>query len=143
MKTDYPDTAYAQFAALHLARIDVVSGDLDAAEAELRWVLTRNPAAEIEQLTQLRLARVIAARGDPAGALEIVTGADAGTYAPAYAEAEGDFHQQLGDREAAVSAYERALSLAAATSVGASETLRLKLNALSPVPAREIAALEE
>ena len=143
MKTDHPNTTYAQFAALHLARIDVVSGDLEAAEAQLRWVLTQNPAMEIEQLTQVRLARVIAARGDPAAALDIVAGAEAGAYAPAYAEAEGDFHHQLGDTAAAVEAYERAVSLAAATRSGASETLRLKLSTLSPVPAREIAALEE
>ena len=61
----------------------------------------------------------------------------------AYAEAEGDFHQQLGNTDAAIAAYERALSLSAATDSGIGESLQLKLKALSPVPARELAALEE
>ena len=143
IKADYPGSTYAQFAALHLARIDVIAGDLESAESELRWVLTQNPSPEIEQLAQLRLARVIASGGNPAEALIIVTSTEAGAYAPAYAEAEGDFHLQLEDTDAAVAAYERAVSLAAATRSGASETLQLKLQALTPVPARELAVSEE
>lgn len=143
IKAEYPSSTYAQFAALHLARIHVVDGNLEGAEQELRWVLTQGPASEIEQLTQLRLARVMAARGDAAGALVIVTATEAGAYAPAYAEAEGDFQQQIGDIDAAIAAYQRAATLAAANRTGISDTLQLKLNALLPVPARELAAAEE
>ena len=143
IKSDFAGSTYAQFAALHLARIDVVAGDLDSAEQELRWVLTQGPAPELEQLAQLRLARVMAAKGDPAGALVIVTATEAGAYAPAYAEAEGDFQQQLGDTDAAIAAYEKALRLSADTRTGISDSLQLKINALSPVPARELAATEE
>ena len=36
LKTDYPGTTYAQFAALHLAKLAVARDDLAAAEQELR-----------------------------------------------------------------------------------------------------------
>ena len=58
-------------------------------------------------------------------------------------EVEGDIYSQLGDTDKAISAYERALSLAAAGNIGAGEGLRLKLRALNPIPAREVAAVED
>jgi predicted negative regulator of RcsB-dependent stress response len=143
LKEDFPGTAYAQFAALHLARLAVVDQDLGIAESELRWVLTRSPEPEIRQLTELRLARVMAAQQRVPEALNIVAGADAGSYASAYAEAEGDFLLQLGDDPGAISAYQRAMALSADSGAGASEALQLKLQTLQPVPARELAALEE
>lgn len=138
---DYPSTTYAHFARLHLARMAVLDGDYDAAEAELRQVLTASPPQEIEQITQLRLARVIAAKGNPQGGLEIITSAEPGSFAPAYAEAEGDMQLQMGNDSAAIAAFERAASLAAAAGSGASEALQLKLQTLTPVPARELPQL--
>ena len=52
-------------------------------------------------------------------------------------------HLDLGDTASAIAAYERALGLAAAGNGGASEALRLKLSALTPIPARELAAAEQ
>jgi len=143
LKDDFPDSVYASFAALHLARLAAAEDRLTEAEAELRWVLTKNPKPEIRLVAELRLARVIAAQGRPEEALNIIAGIDAGTYAPAYAELEGDIQRQLGNAEAAIAAYQRALALAAATSAGPSEVLQLKLQALIPVPARELAVLED
>ncbi len=143
LKAEYPSSTYAQFAALHLARIAVVEGRLEDAESELRWVLTQGPAAEVSLLAELRLARVKAAMGESQVALGILGAAEPGAYAAAYAEAEGDVHLDLGDNAQAIAAYERALALAAASEGGASEALRLKLSSLSPVPARELAAAEQ
>ncbi len=143
LKAEYPSSTYAQFAALHLARIAVVDGRLQDAESELRWVLTQGPATEVALLAELRLARVKAAMGENQAALDILGAAEPGAYAAAYAEAEGDVYLDLGDEAQAIAAYERALALAAASEVGASEALRLKLSYLSPVPARELAAAEQ
>ncbi|MEE4191491.1 MAG: tetratricopeptide repeat protein [Halieaceae bacterium] len=143
LKGTYPSSTYAQFAALHLARIAVVEGRLEDAEAELRWVLTQGPAPELALLAELRLARVKAALGDSQAALEILAAAQPGAFAAAYAEAEGDIYLDLGDSASAIAAYERALGLAVASQGGASEALRLKLSALTPVPARELAAAAE
>lgn len=138
LKTEFPDSAYARFAALHLARLAVMNDDLDSAERELRWVLTTNTAAEINALVELRLARVVAAQGDLPAALQILAAAQAGAYAPAYAEVQGDIYQQQGDNELALEAYQRAIELAAASGTGASESLQLKAQVLSPLPARRV-----
>jgi len=135
----YPGTTYAQFAALHLARLSVAENDLEAAEQRLRAVLTDSPGDEIRLVAQLRLARVVAARGNPQGGLDILAATEAGAFEPAFAEAEGDMHQMLGSTDEAIAAYERAVTLSAASGSGASETLQLKLSALTPMPARESA----
>ena len=139
IKADFPGSSYAQFAALHLARLAIEEGDLAAGEEELRWVLTNNPATEIQLIAELRLARVTAARGNPQGGLEIIAAAEAGAYKPAFAEAEGDMYQQLGEPGKAIEAYERS----AALGMGTNETLQLKLRSLTPVPARAPAAEPE
>lgn len=147
LKKDHSGSAYAGFAALHLARLAVMEDDLAAAEEELRWVLTAKPAEEVRMLAELRLARVVAARGNLDGSLEILLVDETGAYEPAYAEARGDIYQQLGEREKAIEAYQAALALAAASGGGAGDSLQLKLQALTPVPARELsveeAALED
>lgn len=137
LKTDFSASTYAQFAALHLARLNVSADLLADAEEELRWVLAQSPAPEIQLVTQLRLARVVAARGDTATALKLVTVDDAGAFAASYAEAEGDFLLAADDPAAARIAYERAQILQAGAAA-ASGPLQLKLDSLTPVPAREL-----
>jgi predicted negative regulator of RcsB-dependent stress response len=143
LKTDYPGSTYAQFAALHLAKMAVAENDLDTAEEELRWVLTTGPAQEIKQLTQLRLARVKAAQGDTTTALAILETEDSGSYAASYAEVEGDVYMQLGESDQARAAYERASSLALAVGSTASRSLQLKLESLNPVPPRQVVQAAE
>ena len=136
IKQDFAGSIYAQFATLHLAREAVLAGDLAAAEAQLRQLLSAGPASTMTQLIELRLARVMAAQGKLSAALEIVQRAPAGTWQPAYAEVEGDIYRQLGEPGQAVSAYERAVALTAATAADSSASLQLKLQALTPIPAR-------
>ena len=114
IKTDHARSSYAQFAALHLARMAALEGDLAGAEAELRWVLGRaDKGSDSYQLAQLRLARVLASAGDAEQALSILDGADAGAYQSAYSVARGDAMLMLGRAEEARLAYAQALSLAA------------------------------
>jgi predicted negative regulator of RcsB-dependent stress response len=138
LKSDYSGSVYAQFASLHLARLAVMEDDLESAERELRVVLTMNPPPEVRVLAELRLARVVAARGNPQGGMEILNTAQVGAYEPAYAEARGDMHVQMGEADLAVKAYQRAVALAAAAGTGAGESLQLKLQSLTPIPAREV-----
>ncbi len=143
LKSEYSGSTYAQFASLHLARLNVIEGDLVAAERELRDVLAAGPAAAVRVLTELRLARVVAAGGQPAAAMEILDAAEAGAYEPAYAEARGDMYVQMGQPDMAVTAYEEATALAAASEAEASQSLQFKLQALTPRPARPVASPEE
>ena len=114
IKTDFARSSYAQFAALHLARMAAMDGRLDEAESELRWVLGRaDKGSDTYQVAQLRLARVLASAGDGQQALSILDGTDAGSYQAAYAVARGDILLLLERNDEARQAYTQALALAA------------------------------
>ncbi|MDG2135384.1 MAG: tetratricopeptide repeat protein [Luminiphilus sp.] len=105
LKSEHSGSTYAHFAAMLEARIAVEAEDLERAEASLRWALSvGDPHSDIGQLIQLRLARVMAARGSEEEALAILDrGGDA--YPVAYAQAEGDIHLAAGRAEEALVAY--------------------------------------
>jgi predicted negative regulator of RcsB-dependent stress response len=136
LKEDYPGTTYAQFAGLHLARQAVDAGELDDAEAQLRWVLGKaDKGGDVATVAELRLARVLAAKGDPEQALAILKQADDGTYGAAYAVARGDILLALGRDDEAGQAYGVAQAMAAGAGAQLSGgTLDQKLQSIAPVP---------
>lgn len=111
LKTDFPNLAYAQFAALFNAKIAIQQNDLAGAESELRWVLDHKPSPEIKATTQLRLARVLHAKGDDNAALVLLDGNDVGSYGGAYMQLRGDIELARGNIEASKTAYEKAQEL--------------------------------
>ncbi len=111
LKKDFSSTTYAQFAALYKAKLAVQDSDLGAAEAELRWVLEHKPAPEIKWLAQLRLARVLHAKGDSKSALALLDENTAGGYAAAVLQVKGDIANASGDVAGARSAYQKAREL--------------------------------
>ena len=144
LKSDYAGSTYAQFAALQLARGAVEAGDLATAEAELRWVLGKaDRGSDVARVAELRLARVLAAKGEAEQALAVLAQADEGTYGSAYAVARGDILLGLGRDEEARQAYTsaRAMGAGEASRLGQG-TLQQKLQSLNPVPARELAVAE-
>jgi predicted negative regulator of RcsB-dependent stress response len=141
LKAEHEGTAYAQFAALQLARSAVEAGELERAEQELRWVLARaDRGDDVARVTELRLARVLAARGELEQALAILEQADAGPYAGAYALARGDVLMAMERNEEATRAYALAQSLGGGVMPGQSGTVDQKLQSLNPVPARQVEA---
>jgi predicted negative regulator of RcsB-dependent stress response len=142
LKNRYAGSAYANFAALHLARLAAQGDDLPGAERELRWVLSQSPDPDTRQVTELRLARVMAAQGDTDAALAIIAAAEQGAYAASYALAEGDIFLQAGRRDEAREAYNRASLLVQQASAGqlALPSLQQKIQSLSPEPARQLPA---
>lgn len=108
LKDEYRGSTYAQFAALHLARLAVLAGQLDTAESELRWVLAMaDEGSDVQQVARLRLARVMAAAGQAEDALALLQ--ESGTdYTAAYAMARGDILLQLGREAEALTAFENA-----------------------------------
>lgn len=137
LKSDYSGTEYAKFAAMQLAAIAATDGDYDSAEQELRWALSAGDANdEMGKLIQLRLAKVLAAKGDEAGAMKILE-SDGGAYAPAYGEAKGDIHLAAGRIAQALAAYEsaQALKLDAGEAPGLLDTKVLSLRSRLAEPA--------
>ncbi|MEH6590612.1 MAG: tetratricopeptide repeat protein [Halioglobus sp.] len=140
LKSDHPDSSYAQFAALHLARLAVTNDDLTGAEAQLRWVLMRaENGGDIAQVAELRLARVLAAQGQLDAALEILQQATGTRYGASYAVARGDILLRQGHTDEARDAYLDAQILAAQGAGQVSlATVEQKLQSLNPIPARNI-----
>jgi predicted negative regulator of RcsB-dependent stress response len=139
---EYSGSTYAQFAALHLAAMAVRDDKLPEAEKQLRWVLAKAPkGSDAAQVAQLRLARVLAASGDSDQALVILNEASAGSYASAYAAAEGDILLAAGRNDEARESYQKALALAGSDGGRVNlPVLQQKMQNLSPVPGRAIDA---
>ena len=136
LKTEYDGSSYSQFAALQLASTAVIENDLSAAEGELRWVLARaDVGGDIARITQVRLARVLAAQGQQEQALAILDEADAGPYQASYALARGDILSSMGREQQALEAYRAARSLATADGQINLRSLEQKLQALGSITA--------
>jgi len=140
LKQDYSSSTYAQFAALLLARMAVVENDYAEAEAQLRWVLGKaDKGSDTAWIAQLRLARVLAARGDSEQALKILEQAGESPYQASYAVARGDILLGLNRQDEARQAYATAQALAGTDGSQVNlAMLNQKLQALNPVPARTV-----
>lgn len=137
LKSDFENSAYAKFAALFKAKLAVDENDLAQAETELKWVLAHKPSDEIRALTQLRLARVLHAKGDDNAALAQLDEAVAGSYAGAYLQLKGDIAQARGDLDAARAAYVRAQELEKKLATPINDPLlEMKLRDLQAEPAK-------
>jgi predicted negative regulator of RcsB-dependent stress response len=84
-------------------------------------------------LAHLRLAQVLWQQNKPDDALKQLD-ADAGTYAPLYAELRGDIKLSQGDRTAARGAYQQALQSLGTDAVGR-DGLQRKLDDLADAAA--------
>jgi predicted negative regulator of RcsB-dependent stress response len=139
VKDQHRGTTYAQLAALHLARMAVNSGDLAGAEEELRWVLAMaDSGSDMQRIAQLRLALVVAARGEPDSALAMLADPDP-AYAASYAMARGDILLGAGRDGEALEAFERAAATLDAD-VPLPQTLRDKLEYLQAERAATVEA---
>ena len=61
---------YAALTALELAKLKVDKADLEGARYYLQWVVDHTSSAPLKDVARLRLARVLLAKGDKAGALQ-------------------------------------------------------------------------
>lgn len=139
LKQDYGDTAYGHFAAALRAKLSVEMGDLDTAADALQWSLDNSSDEATQIITRLRLARVEAARGNFDLALKMVQEVDSGSHRAAYAEATGDFYVQLGDGEAAYSAYESAIAASQSADTTTRNVLALKISQVAPaIPSADV-----
>ena len=133
---EYASTPYAVDAALLLAKRAVDTGDLAAAEKQLRAAIELKPSAKITLLAKTRLARVLAARKQYPAALAVLDElGDDVAAAPLVAEVRGDILLLQGQRDAAGKAY-AAADAALAARDEARPVLDLKLADVGLTPAK-------
>ncbi|CBL45763.1 Hypothetical protein HDN1F_21800 [gamma proteobacterium HdN1] len=110
IKKDYPDSGYAIMAALQLARDKVDNNDAAAAEVELRWALDHKPNPALTTIINMRLARVLAMKGDIDGGLKVLEGIQPEAQRAEYEEVKGDLYYAKGDMTKAREAYQASMN---------------------------------
>ena len=108
LRESHAGETFADFASLQVAGAAVEAGNLVLARAELESVMASVELdSTLGQLVQLRLARVMAASGDEAGAVAILVQGSS-SFPASYAQALGDIHLAAGREAEALLAYESA-----------------------------------
>ena len=135
LRDDFSQSTYASFGALFAASQQVASHDLEAAEADLQWIIDNHGKGFMAKTdsgllltANLRLGRVILARGDAERALALVNSVAPQSFEAGYSELRGDIYLALGRRADARGAY-----LAAQEAGSLSDSLRMKLDDLARV----------
>jgi predicted negative regulator of RcsB-dependent stress response len=127
---------YLQHGRLALAAALARAGEPRAAIEQLELVLGEARDPQLALVARLRLARLWLAENEDERALRLVREVEAGAFAPALLEVEGDVLTARGDVAGAREAYSQALAGAAAMGpVIDEEFVRLKLEALEQGPA--------
>ena len=121
---------YAQGAAFYLAKSAVDAGNLDKAVTELQWILSSKPAVATEQLARVRLARVYVAKAAYAEAQAQIAQEPSKAFASEYAEVRGDILKAQGNKEAAATAYKKALETTDPQNQERSMVLQMKADEL-------------
>ncbi|MBO9479826.1 tetratricopeptide repeat protein [Salinisphaera sp. G21_0] len=139
LQKDHGSSQYAAFATLFLAQQQVQDNQLSAARASLEWVLAQKPAAEIQTMASVRLARVLISESSGNGqqALDILTRLNAGkSYEATVESAKGDAYLAVGDRKQAEMAYRKAVDAARENGLNR-PLLQLKLDDLAAMSPQE------
>jgi len=95
----YANSNYAALSALVLAKLKVDQSDLDGARFYFQWVVDHAAVASLKDVARLRLARVLLAKGDNAGALQAVGAVDMKNFAAPAQELKGDILLAMGKRD--------------------------------------------
>ena len=128
---EYPDSGYASYASLLKARLDVDNEDLDAAVANLQWVVEAGFNINTVDLAELRLARLAFTKGDLEGALAMLDGYK-GTFIAQYLTTKADILIAKGDDAAALEAYQAVKALNDMNAQQASDLLlNMKIDTLA------------
>lgn len=125
LKENFDSSVYAQYTALIQAKLFTESGEFDAAEAELEWVLEQEPTDRVATVTKLRLAKVKIAKGQADAALTGLSGLLSQGFDALVYEMQGDAFLQLGKKVEAAEAYANALEQAPISAGQSLLTLKL------------------
>lgn len=106
---EYPNTPYAQFAALLLAKMAVNKNNFNAAAKRLEWVIEKADFDAIKQTARIRLAEVYIAQKQPQKALSTLSTVNDQAYIGMINNIKGDAYAALHKTTLAKQAYETAL----------------------------------
>jgi predicted negative regulator of RcsB-dependent stress response len=128
----YGSTVYGGLAALAAAKAAFTTGDLEAAEKQLRWAAEHAKEPAQRDVARLRLAGVLLDQKKPDEALKQLDQKPQDGYAPLYADLKGDILATQGKKGEAAAAYRVALEKSDAASAYR-QVVEIKLDALGDV----------
>ena len=133
LRSEHNGSTYAKLGSLFAAQQFVRNDDLDAAETSLQWILDNEQGGLLSEAdegllltTNLRLGRIILAKGDAERALALLNNLDPKTFEAGYSELRGDIYATMGRNVDARDAY-----IAAQEAGSSSDALRMKMDELS------------
>tara|TARA_B110000858_G_scaffold153732_1_gene175285 strand:+ start:1381 stop:2058 length:678 start_codon:yes stop_codon:yes gene_type:complete len=133
LRSEHGGSTYAKLGSLFSAQQAVQNDDLDAAEIILQWILDNEQGGLLSKANEglmltanLRLGRIILAKGETERALALVNNLDPKTFEAGYSELRGDIYIAMGREVDARDAY-----VAAQQAGSNSDSLRMKLDELS------------
>jgi predicted negative regulator of RcsB-dependent stress response len=144
LKSDFPNSPYAVFAAMREAEIANQKGDPEGAYASLDWAWQHANVDALKAVVGVNLVRAQIARGKAQDALDLLDKLPKGGFDGANAELRGDALVALGRKDDARRAYTEAL-LALEPGAPARSFIEMKLSDLgaAPAPADKSAATEK
>lgn len=107
---EFPDTAYASFAALIAARAAVQAGDTGTARQHLQWVVDHAAFPELVPVARLRLAGLMLEARDYDGAMAELARIESPQFQGRASELQGDVHNARGNSAAAREAWQTVLA---------------------------------
>jgi predicted negative regulator of RcsB-dependent stress response len=127
--SDYPDTAWAQMAALVAADVYVDAGDPKAAKVPLQWAIDEAQDPAFRDEARLRLAAILLDEKAYDEALALLGQPSAASFASLFADRRGDLLVAQGKTGEARAAYRQALE-AMSLDNALRRLVQLKLDAL-------------
>ena len=110
LRHEYPDSAYAVFAAMRQADMANAGGDLKSAATDLEWAQEHAKTPALKALATINLARAKLGQNEADAALKLVDGLPKGDYTAIAADLRGDILVKLSRTDDARAAYQDALS---------------------------------
>lgn len=130
LKTEFPDSLYAQFGGLYLAKFAIEANNFEGAAAELKALVDAGQEGPVTFIAQVRLARVLIQQEKFDDALALVATTPEASFIAQYEEVKGDALFAKGESAKALKAYQTARS--AATSLGINtQALQRKIDDLA------------
>ncbi len=106
----YANTVYGEMAALMLAREASSKKNFPEAIKQLNWVLAHSAVPALEQITRIRLARVLIADHQAQKAISTLEKVEDSSFNGLTDEVKGDAYLELGNTSMARQSYQQALS---------------------------------
>lgn len=118
LPTEFPSTAYSNYAHLQLAKVKVQKGDLEGAKAVLKQAIQTADSEPLKHVARLRLIQLMLATGQYEQGLQLIAEVDpakAEGFSASYDELQGDLYVALDRIDEARSAYQSAIRTGQAT----------------------------